>query len=140
MTERTIIDIDEEKVRLLLNNRYAALKPVMDSRSKVKNRKTLLRDSLFSFIAADVWMHLADAASSSVQEEGEELPQLYDKILRALSGRLEMDREDIKSAFRSDSDTLERAKLHTQLQNYLSLAAKTQDVILAIPAKGAGGN
>lgn len=132
--------IDEQKVRLLLNNRHPALQLVMDSRSKVRNEKTSLRDSLFSFIAGDVWLHLADAASNSKPEEGEELPELYDKILRTLSHRLEMDREDIKSLFDSDSDTLERAKLHTQLQNYLSVAEKAEDVVLAIPAKVAGGD
>ena len=132
--------IDDQKVRILLNNRHPALQTVMDSRSKVRNEKTLLRDSLFSFIAGDVWLHLADAASNSVPEEGEELPKLYDKILRILSRRLEMDREDIKSLFGSDSDTLERAKLHTRLQNYLSVAEKAEDVVLATPAKVAGGD
>jgi hypothetical protein len=132
--------VDEQKVRLLLNNRHPALQPVMDSRSKVRNEKTLLRDSLFSFIAGDVWMHLADVASNCVPEEGEESPELYDKILRTLSRRLEMDRDDIKSLFGIDSDTLERAKLHTQLQNYLSVAEKAEDVVLTIPAKVAGGD
>ena len=131
--------IDEQRVRLLLNNRHAALEPVMDGRSKVRNEKTLLRDSLFSFIAADVWLHLADAASS-VPEEGEEFPELYNRILRTISRRLEMDREDIKSVFGGDSDMLERAKLHTRLQNYLSVAERAEDVILAIPAKAAGGD
>lgn len=132
--------IDDQKVRLLLNNRHPTLQPVMDSRSKVRNERTLLRDSLFSFIAGDVWLHLADAASNSVPEEGEELPELYDRILRTLSRRLEMDREGIESLFGSDSDTLERAKLHTQLQNYLSVAEKTEDVVLNTPAKVAGGD
>jgi len=127
--------IDDQKVRLLLNNRHSALQPVMDSRSKVRNERTLLRDSLFSFIAVDVWLQLADAASNSEPEEGEELPELYDRIMRTLSRRLEMDREDIKSLFCSDSDTLQRVKLHTQLQNYLSVAEKAEDVVLTTSVK-----
>ena len=132
--------IDDEKVLLLLNNRHPALKPVIDSRSKVRNEKTILRDSLFSFIAADVWLQLADAASNFIPEEGEELPELYDRILRILSRRLEMDKEDIKSLFSNDTDTLQRAKLHTQLQNYLSVAEKAEDIVLTTSAKMTGGD
>lgn len=132
--------IDEQKVRLLLNNRHPALQAVMDSRSKARNEKTLLRDALFSFIAGDVWLHLADVASNSALEAGDELPELYDRILRTLSRRLEMDREDIESLFGSDSDIHGRAKLHTQLQNYLSVAEKAEDVVLTTPAREAGGD
>ena len=130
--------VDDRKVRLFLNNRHPAVQPVMDSRSKVRSQKTLLRDALFSFIAGDVWLHLADAAANSVPEEEEKLPELYDNVLRILSRRLGVDREDIKSSFGNDSAPLERAKLHTRLQNYLAVAVKAEDIVLAAPA--AGGN
>ena len=136
----TLEIIEDQKVRLLLNNRYPALQPVMDSRSKVRNERTLLRDSLFSFIAADVWLHLADAASNSVPEEGEELPELYDRILRTLSRRLGVDREDIRSSFSNDSNALDRARLRTQLQDYLSVAEKAEDVVLTTSAREVGGD
>lgn len=122
--------IDNEKVRLLLNNRHPGLRPVLDSRSRARNERTVLRDSVFSFIAADVWQHLADAASNSMPEEGEESPELFDRILRTLSRRLEMDKEDIRSLFDGDTDAEERAKLHTKLQSYLSVAGNAEDVVL----------
>ena len=128
--------MDEEKPQLLLNNRYPGLQTVLDSISKIKNEKTLLRDSLFSYIAADVWLHLADAASNCAPEEGEELPRLYDQILRTLSHRLGIDREDVRSLFEKDTEALQRAKLHTRLQHYLSVAEKAEDVALARVAGG----
>lgn len=134
--------VDDKDVLLRLNNRHPTLKPVIDATSKARNQKTLVRDCLFSLIAGDVWMHLADAASNSAreQDEGEELPQLYDRILQIISRRLEIDREEVVSLFGSDSDMRGRAELHTRLQDYLSVAPKTEDIVLAMPAKAAGGD
>ena len=135
--------VDDRKVCLFLNNRHPAVQPVMDNRSKVKSEKTLLRDTLFSFIASDVWLHLADAAANaanSVPEEEEKLPELYDNVLRILTHRLGIDREDIISSFRNDSNALERSKLHTRLQNHLAVAVKAEDIVLAAPQKAAGGD
>lgn len=131
---------EDQEVCLWLNNRRPAIQPVMDSKSKVKNAKNMLRDTLFSFIAGDVWLHLADAAANSELEEGDELPELYDKILRVLSRRLGIDREDIESSFSDDSDALDKAGLHTRLQNYLAVAEKVENIALTAPEKSTGGD
>lgn len=130
---------DDKKVCIYLNSRYPTLQPIMDNKSKVKTQKTLLRDALFALIAGNVWLLLADAAAHSTPEEGDELPELYDSILKVLSRRLKIDREDILSAFNTDSDALQRAKLHASIQDFLAVAEKSESLILTGPEKTAQG-
>jgi len=132
--------VDDSKVSLYLNSGYPALEPILDNRSRVRNERTILRDALFSFIAADVWLQLGDAAAHWVPEEEEELPQLYDRVLKFLSRQLGLDREVIKSYFTTASEALKRAELQTRLQNYLVVAGKAESIVLTAPTKAAGGD
>jgi len=131
---------NDSEVRLYLNNGHPALEPIMDSRSRVRNERTILRDALFSFIATDVWLQLGDAAAHSTpQEEDEELPQLYDSVLKFLSRRLGLDREVIASYFIAGSEALKRAELQARLQDHLAVAEKAENIVVAAPEKAAGG-
>lgn len=136
--------VEDKKVRLYLNARYPALDPIFKSRSRVRNEKTILRDALFSFIATDVWLQLGDIAayeaSQTGQEEGEQLPPLYDNVLKFLSRKLGLDRELITSYFAVESDGLKRAEFQQRLQDYLTLAGKTESIVLASPGISVGGS
>jgi hypothetical protein len=136
--------INDSKVRLYLNDGYPALEPIFNNRSRVRNEKTRVRDALFSLIATDVWFQLGDIAAHSVPqgetEEDEELPLLYDTVLKYLERRLGVDREVITSHFTNGTEGLKRAELQEQLQDYLAVAEKAESMVLTAPEKPAGGS
>lgn len=124
------LDLDSDSPMLLINKKHPALRTIFEDRSKTGARSQI-RNSLFSFIAVDVWMQLAQFAGeiARLQLEDEQDPKvmLSRKIIRSLWKMLHLREDEIMHCA---GDAAERSRLHRLLQHHFRLAVH-QDSLLA---------
>lgn len=124
------LNLDSESPMLYINKSHADLKTIFEDRSKIGN-KAKLRNSLFSFIAVDGWLQLAQYAGEIQREdlEDDSHPKvlLSQRIIRSLCRMLRMREEEIVEVSR---DAAARAELGRRLQHYFKVALH-QDAIVA---------
>ena len=128
-----------ETPHLKLNLKYRpVLGPILDSKDRRVNNKTLFRDSMNSFIAQNVWLQLAEVAAKKVasvidettESEEEELAS-YTWILDKITRRIDWGQNEIVSVFNSeDIDLTELQRLQLAIQHYLSLARRQSDLVM----------
>ena len=116
------LDLDSESPLLLINKTHAGLKHIFEDRSKTGTRFNL-RNSLFSFIAVDVWLQLAQFAGEIAKQEldDDQDPRviLSRKIIRSLTRMLKLREDEILRATQNAAD---RSHLHRLLQHHFHLA------------------
>lgn len=122
------LDLDSETPLLLINKSHAGLKHIFEDRSKTGARYKL-RNSLFSFIAVDVWLQLAQFAGETARQEldDDQDPKvvLSRKIIRSLTRMLKLREDEILHATQNATD---RSYLHRMLQHHFRLAGN-QDAL-----------
>lgn len=124
------LHLDSESPLLYINKSHPDLKAVFEDRSKTGD-KSKLRNSLFSFIAVDGWLQLAQYAGEIEREELDDDAHpkvvLSRKIIRSLSRMLKMRDEEIIDVSR---DAGARAELGRRLQHHFKLALH-QDALVS---------
>ncbi len=104
---------------LRLNNRHPSLKLIFESRTKIGSAARI-RNALFSMIASDVWLQLAEYASSmeKMDLDDPEDPSvvLSRKIIRTLSRMIKQPADEIIAAF---DDHTSRSLLTLRIQHHL---------------------
>jgi hypothetical protein len=124
------LHLDSESPLLYINKSHPDLKAVFEDRSKTGD-KSKLRNSLFSFIAVDGWLQLAQYAGEIEREQLDDDAHpkviLSRKIIRSLSRMLKMREEEIVEVSR---DAGARAELGRRLQHHFKLALH-QDALVS---------
>lgn len=124
------LDLDSETPLLLINKSHSALKHVFEDRSK-SGARFKLRNSLFSFIAVDVWMQLAQFAGEitrlHLDDDQDAKVLLSRRVVGSLTRMLKMREDEILQAA---LDPAERARLHRLLQHHFKLAGH-QDALVS---------
>ncbi|MCI0615466.1 hypothetical protein L0244_20950 [bacterium] len=104
---------------LRLNNRHPSLKLIFESRTKI-GFAARIRNALFSMIASDVWLQLAEYASSiekmDLDDPDDPTVVLSRKIIRTLSRMIKRPADEIIASF--DDHTL-RSLLTLRIQHHL---------------------
>lgn len=130
------LDLDSESPLLLINKRHPGLKTIFEDRSKTGARSNI-RNSLFSFIAVDVWMQLTqfagELAKLELDDDQDSKVILSRKVIRSLSRMLDLREDEILHAA---SDATERSRLHRLLQHHFRLAGY-QDALVSGFIEGA---
>ena len=104
---------------LRLNNRHPSLKLIFESRTKIGSAARI-RNALFSMIASDVWLQLAEYASSmekmDLDDPDDPAVVLSRKIVRTLSRMIKRPADEIIAAF---DDHNSRSLLTLRIQHHL---------------------
>lgn len=104
---------------LRLNNRHPSLKLIFESRTKIGSAARI-RNALFSMIASDVWLQLAEYASAiekmDLDDPDDPTVVLSRKIIRTLSRMIKRPADEIIAAF---DDHASRSLLTLRIQHHL---------------------
>jgi hypothetical protein len=106
---------------LRLNNRHPSLKAIFETRAK-SGPQARIRNAMFSLIATDVWMQLAEYASRlekmDLDDVSDPSAELSRKIINTLSRMIKRPAEEIISAF---DDHNSRSNLTLRIQHHLKM-------------------
>lgn len=131
------LNLDSESPLLYINKSHPDLKTIIEDRSKSGDRSKL-RNSLFSFIAVDGWLQLAQYAGEIEREQLDDDTHpkviLSRKIIRSLCRMLTMREEEIIEVSR---DAGARAELDRRLQHHFKLALHQDALVSGFADEGA---
>lgn len=123
------LDLDGDVPVLLINKGLAGLKTIFEDRSRAGHRARL-RNSLFSFIAVDVWSQLAQFAGEierlDLDDDMDPKVLLSRKAIRSLMKMLKLREEEIVQA---SQDAGTRSELNRRLQHYFTLASFQDELV-----------
>ena len=104
---------------LRLNNRHPSLKLIFECRTKIGSAARI-RNALFSMIASDVWIQLAEYASTieklDLDDPDDPSVVFSRKIIRTLSRMIKRPADEIVAAF---DDHTSRSMLTLRIQHHL---------------------
>lgn len=130
------LTIDSPHPVLKVNNQHPSLKVIFEDQSKTGNRAKI-RNALFSLIATDVWMQLAEFAASTerlgLDDEDDPSVVLSRKILKALTRMLKCHAADVMGAF---DDPSSRTELNLRLQHALKTLTHQNALITGLVSDG----
>ena len=114
---------------MLINKRHPGLKTIFEDRSKTGARSNI-RNSLFSFIAVDVWMQLTQFAGEiarlQLDDEQDSKVILSRKMTRSFSNMVHLREDEI---IQCAGDATERSRLHRLLQHHFRLAVHQDSLV-----------
>ena len=120
---------------LYFNDGYPEIKTILDSKSR-RGTKRDIREALFSHIALDVWMQLAEfAAKNYGGESGEMEPHeiLSGKILKTLSKKINYSINGIKDDI---EDVQGKRNLNSKIQHMLKISIRERDLAKGVNVEG----
>jgi hypothetical protein len=116
---------------LRLNNRHPSLKLIFESRTKIGSAARI-RNALFSMIASDVWLQLAEYASGiekmDLDDPDDPTVVLSRKIIRTLSRMIKRPADEIIASF---EDHTSRSLLTLRIQHHLKTLSHQNSLLQA---------